>query len=429
MTTILLVFGNRCLGRAIKNGKEDVYCSYENHQYYKEQIHGCMYCDRCWSGDEPVLQGADYGIGLHGATKCPRCQSCSEGTYNPDGDRHWECLPCTVCSDSGMYEAQACTTTQDTICTSVVTERALDMINMVSPSPNPQEMFQAQKDEGKDLHNENGTNILYASLLIVVIVVVMGIIIMYIQRRRQLRNSYAIQNDGGNRTLRTITVEQNYPEQHQTDSDSEESRLLGTVAVEQEQQQVDSSSDSDKEGVSDDTEDYVGSLQDIDNNERAPLVPRRQRMKSCGDYQSISSQYDNKAGRDGGAVSRRMTQRLQRQVSHPVTVTEVGLTERQLDNKRPKLKCVQFLAKLLAPNENYKKFAKKMGLEIHNIKLLEEDQEQVPRNAEDVSYEFISKCLQCQPKLSYHDIYSALTSLELHEELEILKEKRRRDRV
>lgn len=109
---LLTVIG--CQGKAMK--QDGLFCDPNNHTYYNYQIHNCIECDRCLDGMEPDLNGADLGMGLHGATKCSGCRDCRHGTFNPDGGKYWYCISCTTCTDLGMHEVQACSPTQDTEC-------------------------------------------------------------------------------------------------------------------------------------------------------------------------------------------------------------------------------------------------------------------------------------------------------------------------
>ncbi|XP_033742638.1 uncharacterized protein LOC117329050 [Pecten maximus] len=391
-----------CQAKPFKQNK--VYCDPVDHKYYNHQVDGCKKCDRCWPGEEPDLKGVDVGMGLHGATKCPRCRECRDGTFNPDGDKYWNCLPCTVCADLGMHEVQPCSSTQNTKCNKTaltVNERLGPRVSDIHE--NVQE--RRPKLEAEESHTtEKMTDILMGVVVTVVVALVMCFTCS--QRKRicqKLRGHESTLDTDEMTPLHTTRTEPDCSEKEQSDS-----------------------SDLDQEGETDNADDRLSSLRDIRKKEMLPLVPRRQRYHSCGDYESTRDGCDKYVGKNKKEIAGRTNPTFQRQLSYPVTNAEVGTTELQFGNKRPSQRCTHVLSKLLAPNKKYIEFANHMGIEKHQIELIEEYHKQRNFSAEDLSYEYISKVLQCKAKLSYHDIYKALAYLGLHEELASLQEKRRR---
>ncbi|XP_069131253.1 uncharacterized protein [Argopecten irradians] len=154
MTAAIIIFSlNGFDTRPIRS--EAITCDPENHEYYNEQFKKCGECDRCWEGQEIELKGADLGMGVRGATKCPNCRDCGHGTYNPNGDVYWYCIPCTVCEKLGQYEIQACSKIQDTKC------------NKTAPTSNqrpfPENLKERPKREDEGSHRRK-RSIYYAGL-------------------------------------------------------------------------------------------------------------------------------------------------------------------------------------------------------------------------------------------------------------------------
>ncbi|XP_033742639.1 uncharacterized protein LOC117329051 [Pecten maximus] len=398
VTAVIAFILTGCQARPTK--QKEVFCDPEDHQYYYYQVHGCRECDRCWSGQEPDLKGADIGMGLHGATKCPRCRECSYGAYNPDGDKYWNCLTCTVCADLGMHEVQPCTPTQNTKC-----NKTAHSVNdrLVSTSSD----FNASTQGGRNNEGHKSYSQSVVDLLTALVVTGVVALIVYILHNRK------------SKTLRSYKEKQTIPNNEET------------IPLQPDEKQRTGSCDKEPTEEEDDEEMESYIADEIRNDEivQVPMVRKRQQHQSCGAYQSIGTGLEKQKGLDGKTLSGRKNPVFYRQLSHPITSGEVGTTERQLDNKRPTPSCERFLARLLAVNERYKEFARHMGIENYEVKLIEEEHKQRNFDAEYLSYKYTSAVLQRQPKLSYHDIYEALAHLGLQEELATLKKKRRSNRL
>ncbi|XP_069131250.1 uncharacterized protein [Argopecten irradians] len=371
-------------------------CDQENHEYYNEQFKTCGKCDRCWQGQEVELEGADLGMSIRGATKCPNCRDCGHGTYNPNGDVYWYCIPCTVCEKLGQYEVQACSPIQDAKC------------NKTAPTLHQRSVpkipgFQEYVNEGPK-HNGEGSNLqsIKDALYVVIGILVLALIgfTICIKKRR------TCQGDRGN----------------PTSTNREDLTPLPTIPSGDIAQQQAEISAADIESESDPSSDDLSSLQDS-YRERRPLIPGRQQYpsretvqqqnESSGDESDPDSPSDQLSSlRDINVDRRPSTVRerkasggtnpaFKRQISDPITSSEVGNTREQLDKSRPTQTCLLVLAKLLAPKEKYKAFAIYMKLEKHELENLEEELRERDLRGQDLAFEYVSKSLNCKPKLCY----------------------------
>ncbi|OWF44271.1 uncharacterized protein LOC110458612 isoform X1 [Mizuhopecten yessoensis] len=400
-TAIVFVILTLCQTKPIRH-KREAFCDPEKHLYYVQQIQGCKECDKCWLGEEPDLQGADLGMGLNGATKCPKCRSCSEGTYNPERDISWKCQTCTTCSDAGMHEDQACTKTQDTQCSNNVRQVSKRLITS-SDSYEYVQVGQKQKDE--DQNKENVTNV---SLLVVVTAIVVGILCGILYKRKSVRRYFGKRDDS--------TPDENMP-------------LTDTENVQ------DSTKEKSENADVGDPEEADDLPRDIRKNEKSLLVPKRTRHVSFGNYDNTVCGFGKYVEKDGEETLKKPNPAIKRQLSHPGTNREEKhiqyLLEKEDEKKRPSERFVRHLSKVLAPKKRYTKFAEYMGLEKYQMELLTEDHEQPHRslNAEDMSFEYTNMSLQRRQKLTHSDIYNALRKLGFHTELESILKKRQRCRI
>lgn len=396
MTAAIIIFSlNGFDTRPIRS--EAITCDPENHEYYNEQFKKCGECDRCWEGQEIELKGADLGMGVRGATKCPNCRDCGHGTYNPNGDVYWYCIPCTVCEKLGQYEIQACSKIQDTKC------------NKTAPTSNqrpfPENLKERPKREDEEPHKEEVSNIEYWFVGLLGAALIGCAISMYVQKKRLCHRHEDM-------PVTNISNEEMTPLR---------SPQIGGSSDRPGQQNESSVDESDSDSASD----QLSSLRDNNVERRSLLVPR-QRHHSCSDYQSTGCRSDTSTGRERKAPGH-TNPSFQRQISLPITSSEVGNTIKQLDKKRPTEKFLHLLSKLLAPNEKYKKFVKQMGTDGHRIEVLKEElKKQRNLAAQDLAFAHITTALNCKRSLCCRDIYKALDTLGMQKELTTLKEKRRK---
>ncbi|XP_033742637.1 uncharacterized protein LOC117329049 [Pecten maximus] len=386
--------------------EKGLFCDPMEHKYYRAQFGVCGDCDKCFPGDEITPpDGVNLGFGLHGATLCLGCQPCKKGTFNSDDDLQWYCSPCTVCANVGMVETHPCTPTHDTICSNT------------APSLHPR--LNTSNDssmelpfKGKDIQYEDPLYSMFLAITALSLTFLFSVAVAaYCLCKKKHRR----------RSVKTEELVRLYIQRKDDERAHEDS---GLHVIEEE--------------ISEDGEDIFSPNMKYDDKRqrkqfnyrtgdlKEPLLRRRQSLHI--DFQRMG----NKVGPTDISTSRKdvdskttgkpfIARSLQRRQSLPITVTELDGCKSSFYQRAPSDGFVRYLSKLMAGDRAYRKFAKEVGVEEFNIKLIETEFE--GRHLADVSYEVIKRVLQIKPNLRVIDIYNILDRLGFQSERKSLQEK------
>nr|AMR60411.1 TNFR1 [Mizuhopecten yessoensis] len=392
-TTLIFIINFQSHGLPLK--KDQLLCDPLEHKYYLTQFGVCSDCDKCFPGDEiEPLEGADVGIGLHGATLCLGCQQCREGTFNSEQNLQWYCSPCTVCADLGMVEIEPCTPTRDTICS----DTPPDIQPHLNGKTNSSMVLPYKyRDKQGDLRFYGEFLAITALSLIFLISVAIAVCFWRKKHRR-------IPVTGGKLTrfqavpkadvcVSTDSSLHDIQEEH---SGGEDDALIPPCKLRK-------LSDTSKRKIKE-------KINYMDPN-------LRRRRQSCQPVSTLPKIVDLQ---DKSKELRVFGFRRQRLKSLPVTNPELNDCKSSFCQRPPSDGFIQFLSKLLAGDRVYRHFAKETGLEEFNIKLTETEFE--GRHIADISYEVIKKILQKRPNLTVMNVYDILDKMGLQEGRKLLKD-------